>query len=297
MDNLQVLLEQLLASKTYVQQGLQNITHEFNQFHQVIEFSKLPKYGWKDQSIEVFLQQLSLMDSNNFSSNAGVGEREGRIYSSMVARRNLYFSHGIGRSGDIVEVQPKAAGSSILYKLTNKLTTHALTIAGLSNKFSCVVFPLATGMSLGLCFNALKSTQPAEKRYVIWSRIDKKSCFKSILLANLIPIIVDPILVNGEMVTNIEEIRRLCQERKHEILAVFCTTSCFAPRQPDIVDKVAEICQEYDICHVINNAYGLQCETISKLINRAILKGRVDAGMPTPSVKPFLFSLMLNSSF
>ena len=31
-----------------------------------------------------------------------------------------------------------------------------------------------------------------------------------------------------------------------------------------------------DIPHVINNAYGLQCRKISKLINRAVTIGRVD---------------------
>lgn len=278
MDNLQLLLEQILSSKTYVQQGLQNIHHEFNQFQYVVESCKLPKYGWKDPSIELFLQHLALMDSNNFSGNTGVGEREGRVYSSLVSRRHYGFAHGIGRSGDIIEVQPKAAGSSIIYKLTNKLTAHALVVAGLSNKFSCIVFPLATGMSLSMCFNALKSNQPLEKRFVIWPRIDQKSCFKSIIASNLIPIIVDPILVNGEMITNIPEIRKICEERRGEIIGVLSTTSCFAPRQPDLIDKIAELCQEFDIFHVVNNAYGLQCEVISKLINRAVLKGRVDAG-------------------
>lgn len=281
MESLQTLLEKLLASRTYVQQGLQNLHHDHHEFQILIESCKLPRIGWNDQTIELFLQQLSMMDSNNFSSNVGVGEREGRVFSSLVARRHYYLSHGIGRSGDIVEVQPKAAGSSIIYKLTNKLAAHALNIAGLTNQFSCIVFPLATGMTLSLCLSTLKSNASNEKRYVIWPRIDQKSCFKSIFAAHLIPIVVDPILVNGEMVTNIEEIRRLCSERSHEILGILSTTSCFAPRQPDLIDKIAELCGEFNLHHVINNAYGLQCEVISKLINRALLKGTVDAGKDT----------------
>lgn len=47
------------------------------------------------------------MDSNNFRGNAGVGEREGRVASALVARRHWGLAHGIGRSGDIAAEQPK----------------------------------------------------------------------------------------------------------------------------------------------------------------------------------------------
>ena len=47
------------------------------------------------------------MDSNNFVDNVGVGEREGRVLSSLVARRHYRLAHGIGRSGDIAAEQPK----------------------------------------------------------------------------------------------------------------------------------------------------------------------------------------------
>jgi O-phospho-L-seryl-tRNASec:L-selenocysteinyl-tRNA synthase len=60
---------------------------------------KLPKIGFDDSLIEFVLEQLSTMDSNNFQSNCGVGEREGRVFSSLVARRHYSLSHGIGRSG------------------------------------------------------------------------------------------------------------------------------------------------------------------------------------------------------
>ena len=82
------------------------------------------------------------------------------------------------------------------------------------------------------------------------------------------------------LVTNIQRIREilLSEEREH-ILAVVTTTSCFAPRQPDRIDEVAVLCQEFDVFHLVNNAYGLQCPKICKLIDRAHTKGRVDAGM------------------
>ena len=38
------------------------------------------------REIEFLLAQLSQMDSNNFPGNCGVGEREARVYSSLVAR-------------------------------------------------------------------------------------------------------------------------------------------------------------------------------------------------------------------
>lgn len=40
---------------------------------------RLPTRGWDDAQIEYLLTEISLMDSNNFSENVGVGEREGRV--------------------------------------------------------------------------------------------------------------------------------------------------------------------------------------------------------------------------
>lgn len=63
----------------------------------------------------LFLNDLSLMDSNNFLGNSGVGEREGRIGCSLVgvgrvvevkvAQRHYHLSHGIGRAGDVAAIQ------------------------------------------------------------------------------------------------------------------------------------------------------------------------------------------------
>ena len=72
------------------------------------------------------------MDSNNFPGNCGVGEREGRLYSSLVARRHYSLGHGIGRSGDLTEVQPKAAGSSLINKLTNTMLLDIIKISGVT---------------------------------------------------------------------------------------------------------------------------------------------------------------------
>jgi O-phospho-L-seryl-tRNASec:L-selenocysteinyl-tRNA synthase len=38
-----------------------------------------------------------MMDSNNGVNHIGIGEREGRIFSNLVKRRNFGLVHGIGR--------------------------------------------------------------------------------------------------------------------------------------------------------------------------------------------------------
>lgn len=121
------------------------------------------------------------MDSNNFSAAVGAGEREARVFSQLVWRRHFGFGHGIGRSGDIAAVQPKAAGSSLLYKLTNRLALHATQLCGITRARACLVLPTATGMSLALVLLALRAQRPPGASLVIWSRIDQKSCFKSIV--------------------------------------------------------------------------------------------------------------------
>jgi O-phospho-L-seryl-tRNASec:L-selenocysteinyl-tRNA synthase len=97
------------------------------------------------------------MDTNNFPKKVGVGERESRIYSNLVAQRNFNMGHGIGRSGDVSAVQPKAAGSSLMYKLTKHLVKDAIKLSGYQQVNDAIVLPLATGMSLSLCLLSLKS--------------------------------------------------------------------------------------------------------------------------------------------
>ena len=56
------------------------------------------------------------MDSNNFRGAAGMGEREARCGSSLVARRHFGLAHGIGRSGNIKDEQPKVnAGRGMVW--------------------------------------------------------------------------------------------------------------------------------------------------------------------------------------
>ena len=230
---------------------------------------KWPEEGWSDRSIEILLDELASLDSNNFLKNRGVGEREARIASTLVARRNFHLGHGLGRSGDLTEVQPKAAGSSVMYQLTNDLAKDALRTLGVPGVQACFVAPLATGMSLTLIFLSLRQQKPKAK-YIIWSRIDQKSCFKSIITAGFEPLIVQPILNGDELVTDTDRIEAIVKETDPEQIAcVMTTTSCFAPRACDDVESVAVICKNHNIAHVINNAYGVQSSKCMHVIQQA----------------------------
>mmetsp|Transcript_7460 Transcript_7460/g.10993 ORF Transcript_7460/g.10993 Transcript_7460/m.10993 type:complete len:423 (+) Transcript_7460:126-1394(+) len=233
---------------------------------------KLPQEGWSDLMIEKLLMEIASMDSNNLGARAGVGEREGRVYSHLVARRNFYLSHGVGRSGDIAAVQPKAAGSSLVAALANAFAKHALRIAGMP-KQECIVVPLATGMSITLVLLAIKQQRPQAK-YVIWPRIDQKTCLKCIYAAGLQAKVVEGTLEGDSVVTG--DVASAIDD-PNEVACVLTTSSCFAPRVPDNIQKVALICKEYQIPHLINNAYGLQCSKITHEIKEASRLGRVDA--------------------
>jgi O-phospho-L-seryl-tRNASec:L-selenocysteinyl-tRNA synthase len=86
-----------LISSNYVKQSQQAVQKTQKKITTLLSQRKLPTEGWNDSLIELFLAQLAQMDSNNFPTNIGVGEREGRVYSPLVQKRNYFFTHGIGR--------------------------------------------------------------------------------------------------------------------------------------------------------------------------------------------------------
>ena len=47
---------------------------------------------------------------------------------------------------------------------------------------AALIVPMATGMTLVLCMLTFRQFRPNAK-YVLWPRIDQKSCFKSIVTA------------------------------------------------------------------------------------------------------------------
>ena len=222
------------------------------------------------------------MDSNNFIDNVGLGEREARVASELVARRHYRLAHGIGRSGEVAAEQPKAAGSSLLAKLTNSLASDALCIAGIGDIGPVLTLPLATGMALMVTLSALRQHRP-KARYVIWPRIDQKTCLKCISAAGFDPIVVPMKLSDGgggeQLVTDMTAVVAAITS-VGDIDAIACvlsTTSCFAPRAPDSVVEIAKLCQTMEIPHVVNNAYGVQSRMLCALVTSAWRKGRVDA--------------------
>ncbi len=91
---------------------------------------KWPEKAWDDATIELLLQEMAAMDSNNFPGNVGVGEREARIACGLVAQRHYRLGHGVGRSGDVAAIQPKAAGSSAVAKITASMVLDLLHLCG-----------------------------------------------------------------------------------------------------------------------------------------------------------------------
>lgn len=60
------------------------------------------------------------------------------------------------------------------------------------------------------------------------------------------------------------------------MLCVLSTTSCFAPRAIDNVEDIGTLCKEFDVYHMVNNAYGLQCSRIAQDLMSCCQKGRLD---------------------
>ena len=287
---LQWLLQSLKIPRTHLTVGWSNHVASQKHVRILLTHRRLPDTGWSDFEIQSFLLTLSTLDTNHktpastATTNArwcGVGEREGRVYSNLVLQRHLGFSHGVGRSGDITEPQPKAVGSSILAQLTLSLVLDAVRRgSGLDAKKSAaygIVLPLCTGMSVSLALCSFRSNNEG-RNIVLWCRIDQKSCFKAVTTAGFTCVVV-PTVCNGDsVVTNVSALQEMLLHDYHDqVVAVITTTSCFAPRIPDKVDQVARLCHEHGVAHVINHAYGLQCRTTNQLLNRACTVGRVDA--------------------
>ncbi|KAK6049909.1 putative O-phosphoseryl-tRNA(Sec) selenium transferase [Cooperia oncophora] len=97
-------------------------------------------------------------------------------------------------------------------------------------------------MALSLCMGSWRRLRP-EAKYVLWLRVDQKSCFKSIFHAGFEPLIVEPVRDGDALVSDIETVNRILGQRAEEILCVMSTTSCFSPRSPDSLEAISSVCQ------------------------------------------------------
>jgi len=285
---------QIPANHTSV--GLSNLLAANSAARSLFHHKRLPDVGWTDLQIQRLLLALAVLDTNGEETVkcqqrgdgsgfphrwTGVGEREGRIYSPLVLSRHHGLGHGIGRSGDLMEAQPKAAGSSALLRLTLRLVLDAVRRgAGLNHgkngggggsqqrgpaSFGTLL-PVCTGMSMALVLSGLRdrarkniaatasastdipSKRTPERDVVLWSRIDQKSCYKAILSAGL-KCIVLPTVKNpstDEVSTDLPALKEALDRLGDTVLAVVTTTSCFCPRVPDEVDAVAKMIQAWN---------------------------------------------------
>lgn len=316
------LAQPLEIPRAHLTVGLANWLHLHKDFQILLKHRRLPNKGWSDLHIQQVLLGLSSLDTNAKATPpwwCGVGEREGRCYSSLVQNRHYGLCHGIGRSGDLKEAQPKAVGSTLLAKLTVCLTLDAVRRGSGLNAQSAakhgILLPLCTGMSMSLILQSLKQqpqprppdngteedrneTNLPRKNVVLWSRIDQKSCFKAIATAGLECVVVptrQSNTNNDQVETDLDAMQGAMATYRNRIVAVVTTTSCFAPRVADSIDCVAKLCQEHGLPHVINHAYGLQCAATNKLVNRACAVGRVDA-IVCSTDKNFLVPVGMNDT-
>ncbi|KAM3136111.1 hypothetical protein pb186bvf_011733 [Paramecium bursaria] len=275
MNHKNIDLSTQIVDRSFILLAQNSINARENILTNLLSQRQLPEEGLDDLTIEYLMNQFAIMDTNNFINKIGVGERESRIYSQIIQKRYFYMGHGIGRSGDVDSTQPKAAGSSLIAKLTKYLVKDALRVCNYQIN-SLIVLPLATGMALTQCLLTLKSIKPQAK-YILWTRIDQKTCLKCIQTANLIPIVIPNIEGSPIVTTNIDVLLQKIEELNPEnILCVLSTTSCFAPRVPDNIPELAKVCKQNNLFHVVNNAYGLQCNKIANLINTGLAAGNVD---------------------
>lgn len=271
MNAQNLALAEGLVDAAYIRQGAQELRKRETLIRILLSQRCIPEEGWDDASIMHLLSQLSLMDSNNFSGAVGGGEREGRVASALVRNRHYGFGHGVGRSGDVAAVQPKAAGSSLVYKLTNRLALHAIQICGVTRAASALVLPMATGMSIAMVLLAARAQRPPTARFVVWPRIDQKSCFKAILTAGCTPVPVELTRDGDELRCDVAAIEAAIASvgGPNAVVAVVTTSSCFAPRGCDDLVGVAELCARIDVPHIVNHAYGLQAGGLCGTLNEA----------------------------
>lgn len=180
MDETSYEIASRIVGKTYCTQAREAASTTTRQFNDLLEHRKWPVNGWDPELIELFLFHVSRMDSNNFAGNAGLGEREGRVLSTLVRRRHFGLAHGIGRSGDLLEIQPKAAGSSLLSRLSSQFALQFVRFCGVGATQAACIAPLATGKLLVYYSNVVNKLITIKNGLIqiLDFRID--SCFRHV---------------------------------------------------------------------------------------------------------------------
>lgn len=238
----------------------------------LFEERRVPEQGWDDEVIDFLLTNFGMMDTDKDPESARIGEREARVASPLVSKLAHEFCHGVGRSGNVTAPQPKAAGGSLMYFFANKLALDMLQRLGTPNLKSACVVPLATGMAVGLA--ASVSRDMTGKNEIVYPRLDHRSPIKGMQLVGMKMKTVDGEVFGDAVRVPVE---KLSEAISKETAAVVSTTTFFPPREPDDIKAIAKLCEEKNIHHIINNAYGAQSREIMKLVHGSIDAGRVDA--------------------
>jgi O-phospho-L-seryl-tRNASec:L-selenocysteinyl-tRNA synthase len=247
--------------------NLKEIEEIFNQ-------RKVPKKGMDEEKIRLFLKILSMMDTNKDPKSVRIGEREARIVSKIQEELVSGFSHGVGRSGSLIDPQPKAPGASIMYSLTNKILKSFLKNFGLN--VDTIATPVATGMSLSLCLSA------ARKKYgsnvVIYPYAAHKSPIKSTSYIGLRMRLVETQLYGDRVKVDVGDIEDAVKKEisENNRPCVFSTLTFFPPRDSDNIEEIGKICEEYDVPHIVNGAYAIQNSFYMEKLKKG-LKHRIDA--------------------
>jgi len=273
-------IEQLIG-KTYKEIGVNNIAL-LKDAKVLLQSRRIPDEPWTDLELDIWIRVLSSMDCNNRKEIISIGEREGRVFAPQVHSRHYGLAHGIGRSGDLTALQPKAPGSALLVSLTTLMVADLIKRGcGIQSMVGKpLLMPVATGLSISMCLQTIMKQFQWKRSRVLFSRIDQKSAVKAILNLN-VEIDSVPQIRSDEnqdlFQTDITKMRELILKNgSSSYYAIYGCTSCFAPRSPDNVEDLAKLSQEFKIPLIINNAYGLGCTKTTQNLQNACANGRVD---------------------
>ncbi|WP_456374884.1 O-phosphoseryl-tRNA(Sec) selenium transferase [Methanocaldococcus sp.] len=240
----------------------------------ILEQRKVPERGISEEHIKFLLRILSFMDTDKDPNVIQIGEREARVYTKLQRESVFDFCHGVGRSGNLIDPQPKAPGASVMYKLTNKLLENFLKSLGLNVK--AIATPVATGMSISLSLSA--SRKKYNSNVVIYPYAAHKSPIKATSFIGMRMRLVETVLDGDSVkveVSDIEDaVRKEIKNKNNPV--VLSTLTFFPPRESDDIEEIAKICQDYNIPHIINGAYAIQNFYYIDKIRKA-LRYRVDA--------------------
>ena len=260
------------VSDSVLRRGLLVLRAKLKPLRILFEERRVPEKGWDDETIDFLLTLLSMMDTDKDPDSARIGEREARVASALVGELAHGFCHGVGRSGHVSAVQPKAAGGSIAYYYANRLALDILHRTGLPRLKSACVLPLATGMAIGL--SAGVARDETKRRWAVFPRVDHASPVKGLELVGL-----SVKKIEGEVVGDAVRVpfERVAEAVDKNTAVIVSTTTFFPPREPDDLKAIARLAAEEGVSHIVNNAYGVQSREIMKLIHGAMCAGRVDA--------------------